>query len=107
MLPLSPSSSYTRSHKFILEEWNTYFSATSSDAASRVVGGWRGVLYGNLACIDPRQAWDFFSQSNFDNAWIDGGASRTWYLAFAAGRSCISLYRTTWEANMLVAIGRL
>ena len=87
MIPLSPSSSFTRPHKFILEEWNTYFNTTSPYPASRVVGGWRGILYGNLACIDPRKAWEFFSQPEFDNSWIDGGASRTWYLAFAAGGS--------------------
>lgn len=88
MLPLSPSSAFTRPHKFILEEWNTYFNTTSPWPASTIAGGWRGILYGNLACIDPKAAYRFFSQQNFDGSWLDGGASRTWYLAFSAGEFC-------------------
>ncbi|MCJ1274857.1 hypothetical protein MMC21_002655 [Puttea exsequens] len=84
MLPLSPSSAYTRPASFILEEWNTYFNHTSPYPASNIQGGWKGILYGNLACIDPRTAWQFFSQQGFYGSWLDGGASRTWYLAFAA-----------------------
>ena len=86
MLPLSPASAYTRSTTFINEEWHSYFSEASFNPASKVGGGWRGVLYGNLACIDPQAAWRFFSQEKFDMGWIDGGASRTWYLAYAAGK---------------------
>ena len=85
MLPLSPVSAYTRSPTFIDEEWAAYFSDASFVPARNVSGGWRGVLYGNLACISPRVAWNFFSQEKFDMSWIDGGASRTWYLAFSAG----------------------
>lgn len=81
MLPLLPSSILTRTAKFVAEEWNTYFSNGRVDS---IAGGWRGVLYGNLAIIDPRTAWHFFSQPNFDASWLDGGASLTWYLAFAA-----------------------
>lgn len=40
----------------------------------------------NLALIDPRTSFDFFARKEFDPAWLDGGASRTWYLAFAAGQ---------------------
>lgn len=83
MLPLNPSTALTRKPKFIAEEWEAYFNSTSAYPASSI-GGWRGVLYGNLACIDPQQSWDFFAQENFDGLWLDGGASRTWYLAFAA-----------------------
>ena len=39
---------------------------------------------GNIGCIDPQQSWDFFAQEDFNGVWLDGGASRTWYLAFAA-----------------------
>lgn len=88
MLPLSPSSAFTRPHKFILEEWNAYFNTTSPWPASTIAGGWRGILYGNLACIDPKAAYRFFSQQHFDGSWLDGGASRTWYLAFSAGEFC-------------------
>ncbi|OJJ75131.1 hypothetical protein ASPBRDRAFT_53082 [Aspergillus brasiliensis CBS 101740] len=86
MLPLLPSSPYVRSQNFVREEWNALFSANAADPASNVTGGWKGVLYANLALIDPASSWNFFAQSNFDYSWIDGGASRTWYLAFAAGQ---------------------
>lgn len=85
MLPLNPSTPLTRSARFIAEEWDAYFNDTSPyPASSAVAGGWRGVLYGNLACVDPRRAWDFFARGDFEGGWLDGGASRTWYLAFAA-----------------------
>lgn len=61
------------------------FAADSCTPAEKVEGGWKGVLYANLALIDPQAAWDFFAQRDFNYSWIDGGASRTWYLAFAAG----------------------
>jgi endo-1,3(4)-beta-glucanase len=82
MLPLLPSSTFIRTANFVTEEWNTYFSNGRVDS---IVGGWKGILYGNLATIDPRTAWDFFSQPKFDPSFLDGGASLTWYLAFAAG----------------------
>lgn len=85
MLPLLPSSSYTRSQKFVREEWDAMFASNASTPAEKVEGGWKGVLYANLALIDPAASWNYFAQPNFDYGTIDGGASRTWYLAFAAG----------------------
>ena len=82
MLPLLPHSTLTRTKEFVTQEWNTYFSNGRVDT---VEGGWRGILYANLALIDPTTAWNFFSQANFDMALLDGGASLTWYLAWAAG----------------------
>lgn len=83
MLPLLPSTTYTRSAEFVAEEWSQYFSSGRADQA---VGGWRGILYGNLATIDPTTAYNWFNQANFDSAsWLDGGASLTWYLAYSAG----------------------
>lgn len=82
MLPLLPSSALTRTRTFVQQEWDTYFSNGRADAAD---GGWRGVLYANLALSNPQAAWRFFSQDGFDVSWLDGGASRTWYLALAAG----------------------
>ncbi|KAF2000570.1 glycoside hydrolase family 81 protein [Amniculicola lignicola CBS 123094] len=84
MMPLNPSSAYTRPASFVLQEWNTYFSNGRVDT---VQGGWRGVLYGNLAMVDPQTAYQFFSNPDFDWKFLDGGASRTWYLAFAAAMS--------------------
>ncbi|KAL3470565.1 endo-1,3-beta-glucanase Engl1 [Aspergillus californicus] len=85
MLPLLPSSPFVRSQKFVREEWNAMFASNAAVPAEGVQGGWKGVLYSNLALIDPAASWRFFAQNNFDNSWLDGGASRTWYLAFAAG----------------------
>ncbi|KAL5052287.1 hypothetical protein BDW71DRAFT_213102 [Aspergillus fruticulosus] len=85
MLPLLPMSTYIRSQKFVREEWDAIFTSNAAAPAEKVTGGWKGVLYANLALIDPAASWRFFSQDNFDYSWIDGGASRTWYLAFAAG----------------------
>ena len=81
MIPLNPSSTLTRSRAFVQEEWNQYFS---NGRADKVPSGWRGILYANLAIVDPKSAYKFFAQDNFDNAWLDGGASRSWYLAWCA-----------------------
>lgn len=85
MLPLLPVSSYARSQKFVKEEWDAIFATNAASPAENVQGGWKGVLYANLALIDPVSAWNFFAQPNFDYSAIDGGATRTWYLALAAG----------------------
>ena len=81
MIPLNPSTSYTRPKTFVKEEWEAYFS---NGRADKVEGGWRGILYANLAQIDPEAAWKFFSNPKFDAKLLDPGASRTWYLAYSA-----------------------
>lgn len=85
MIPLLPSSGYTRSPAFVAQEWNAIFASNASTPANTVTGGWKGILYANYALVDPVGAFNFFAQPNFDYSWIDGGASRTWYLAYAAG----------------------
>lgn len=85
MVPLMPFSTLTRSQKFVSEEWNTYFADGQVAQAQNVQDGWRGILCANLAVIDPTAAFNFFSRKDFNPHWLDGGASRTWYLAFAAG----------------------
>lgn len=82
MLPNLPSTAYTRSRAFVAEEWKAFFDAGRVDQTE---GGWRGILYGNLALVDPKAAWKWFSAKNFDPKYLDGGASLTWYLALAAG----------------------
>ncbi|KAI1326721.1 glycoside hydrolase family 81 protein [Xylariaceae sp. FL0255] len=82
MLPLLPSSPLTRPSTFVSQEWSTYFDKGRAD---KVSGGWRGILYGNLGTVDPKSAWAFFSQKDFDPGWLDGGVSQTWYMAFSAG----------------------
>lgn len=81
MIPLNPSSTYTRPKSFVQEEWDAYFSNGRADTAQ---GGWKGILYANLALIDPVAAFEFFSDPGFDSSMLDGGASRTWYLAWCA-----------------------
>ncbi|KAF2687691.1 glycoside hydrolase family 81 protein [Lentithecium fluviatile CBS 122367] len=81
MIPINPSSPYTRPKKFVQEEWDTYFAQGRVDL---VQGGWRGILYSNLVLIDPQKAFDFFASPTFDAGLLDGGASRTWYLAYTA-----------------------
>ena len=82
MLPINPSSGYIRNKNFVTEEWSSFFSNGRVDT---VAGGWRGVLYSNLALIDPKTAFKFFSGVNFKPEFLDGGASLTWYLALSAG----------------------
>jgi endo-1,3(4)-beta-glucanase len=82
MIPLLPSSTLTRTQKFVAEEWGTWFDSGRSNA---VMGGWRGILYANLAIVDPVTSWEYFANPGFDVGTLDGGASRTWYLAWAAG----------------------
>lgn len=82
MLPLLPFSTYTRNKNFVQEEWNTFFSNSRVDQSE---GGWRGILYANLAIVDPKASYNWFKNANLNPNYIDGGASRTWYLAFAAG----------------------
>lgn len=94
MIPINPFSALTRTKNFVTEEWNTYFADGAADPASQVVGGWKGILYANLAITNPVASWKFFSQTNFDPSWLDGGASRTWYLAYAAGKCQPSSWTT-------------
>lgn len=83
MIPLLPCTPFVRREDFVKEEWDTYFS---HGRANEVQGGWKGLIMGNYATVDPRAAWEFFSAPGFEPDWIDGGASLTWYLAFAAGK---------------------
>lgn len=81
MLPIMPFSALTRTQQFVSEEWTTYFSNGRAEA---VAGGWNGVLHANLAIIDASTSYKFFSNSSFDMGLLDGGASLTWYLTYAA-----------------------
>lgn len=82
MLPLLPHTPLVRAPAFVAEEWRALFAGGRVDEAE---GGWKGILWGNYATIDPRGAFAFFSSPGFDAAWLDGGASLTWYLCYAAG----------------------
>ncbi|KAK4457840.1 hypothetical protein QBC42DRAFT_211796 [Cladorrhinum samala] len=81
MLPLLPYTPLIRKPDFVKEEWDMYFGNGRAEA---VTGGWKGILFGNYATIDPRGAYQFFSSPRFDPSWLDGGASLTWYLVYSA-----------------------
>ncbi|KAF2626083.1 glycoside hydrolase family 81 protein [Macroventuria anomochaeta] len=90
MVPLNPSSSFLRPRSFVKEEWDAVFSdgRALKDGPDGVEGGWRGILHANLALLDPKESFKFFRDGvggHWDDGWIDGGASRTWYLVWAAG----------------------
>lgn len=83
MIPLTPISTYIRSKKFVSEEWERHFR----NHVDSVNDGWRGIVMANRAITDPSEGWKFFAgeSKGWNNGWIDGGASRSWYLTFAAG----------------------
>ena len=97
MIPLNPSSAYTRPKDFVTEEWNTYFS---NGRADQVAGGWRGILYANLALIDPQTSYNYFASDSFDYGSLDGGASRTWYLAYSASMLNLGAARAEQDATL-------
>ncbi|KDQ59730.1 glycoside hydrolase family 81 protein [Jaapia argillacea MUCL 33604] len=88
MIPVSPISPYIRSCIFVKEEWDRFFSRGRVDQFD---DGWKGILYSNYAILDPKAAWGFFSRTDFKSQWLDGGATRTWYLVLAAGQYLIGL----------------
>ncbi|EPS36593.1 hypothetical protein H072_9865 [Dactylellina haptotyla CBS 200.50] len=81
MLPLTPVSPYVRSKQFCMEEWSRYFEGRTDTINS----GWKGVLWANAAIFAPNTAFNFIAGSSFQANWLDDGATRTWYLVFAAG----------------------
>jgi endo-1,3(4)-beta-glucanase len=99
MVPIAPPTAYLRPRTFVKEEWDAMFdngranvdgkklSTVSLSILLIPIGGWRGILYANLASIDARASYTFFRDGIngfWDERWIDGGASRTWYLVWAA-----------------------
>lgn len=81
MIPIHAPSGLSRSKTFIKQEWDTYFSNGRID---KINNAWKGIAYANYAIIEPAKAYAFFNSSSFQPAWIDGGASRTWYMAYSA-----------------------
>ena len=83
MIPMMPFSTVTRRRDFVQTEWDQFFAKN----ISAIESGWRGILMSNLALIDPDASYQFFSgkSGDYKDDMLDGGASRTWYLAYAAG----------------------
>jgi endo-1,3(4)-beta-glucanase len=82
MIPINPISAYIRQPTYVQEEWDTYFANRNP---YDIDNGWRGIVMADLAIIDPTTSWNFFNNATFDYTTLDGGASLTWYLAYAAG----------------------
>lgn len=78
-IPITSASSFVRHANFVQEEWNQKLAAIVAD----VQDGWKGIMFLNLALCDPRTAYDFFNSPSFTPAYLDGGQSLTWSLAYA------------------------
>lgn len=81
MIPLSPISAYIRTTRFVQEEWETILQ----NVVPGVKDGWKGILMANYGLINPAGAWDFFTSPGFQDAFLDPGTSKTWYLALIGG----------------------
>lgn len=99
MIPVHAPTALSRSKNFVKQEWDAYFNNSRVD---KFDNAWKSIIYANYATIEPKKAWDYFNSSNFKDTWIDGGASRTWYLAYAAGmlNHAISYQMFTFIANI-------
>lgn len=82
MIPILPPTPFIRDDKFVKEEWEAHFSKGRVDD---IRNAWKGIIYANYATVDPKKAWDFFTSRDFDPQWLDGGASMTWFMTYAAG----------------------
>jgi endo-1,3(4)-beta-glucanase len=83
MIPIMPFSTLIRRRDFVQTEWDQFFA----ENISSIQNGWAGILRANQALIDPEASYQFFSNNTgeYSDQLLDGGASRTWYLAYAAG----------------------
>lgn len=83
MIPILPPTPFVRVPDFVQEEWETYFSNGRID---EIGNAWKGIIYASYATVEPKKAWKFFSSKEFQPNWLDGGASLTWFMAYAAGK---------------------
>ncbi|KPM35539.1 putative endo-1,3(4)-beta-glucanase 2 [Neonectria ditissima] len=86
MIPVLAPTAYTRSTTFVTQEWNAYFSNGRIDD---IDNEWKSIIYANYATVNPKKAWDYFTSSSFKSTNIDGGASLTWYMTYAAALGSI------------------
>ena len=80
MIPLTPASVLVRPKDFVQQEWDSLLSPIIDSLDS----GWAGILRANQALFDAESSYDFFASDDFNSGYLDNGASRSWYLAFAA-----------------------
>ncbi|KAH7019239.1 endo-1,3(4)-beta-glucanase [Ilyonectria destructans] len=83
MIPVGAPSMYTRPKTFVQQEWDAYFSNGRID---KIDNAWKSIIYASYATVNPKTAWNYFNSSAFNTNNIDGGASQTWYMAYAAGK---------------------
>lgn len=84
MLPINPSSAYTRKATFVREEWDQYFAGNKS--GSLTGGGFVGHVYANLAIADvegAEESYAFMSRQMVNGSAVDG-MSLAWNLAYTA-----------------------
>lgn len=84
MLPINPSSAYTRKAAFVREEWEQYFAGNKS--GSLTGDGFVGHVYVNLAIADmegARESYEFMLQQTVNGSSVDG-QSLAWNLAYTA-----------------------
>ncbi|KAL6865850.1 endo-1,3-beta glucanase [Amphichorda felina] len=81
MIPILAPTPFVRVPAFVREEWEAFFGNGRID---HIQNGWKGIIYASYATVEPCKAWEFFSSRDFDSQWLDGGASLTWSMAYAA-----------------------
>ncbi|KAL2213280.1 glycoside hydrolase family 81 protein [Sarocladium strictum] len=81
MIPVHGPTGLVRNKNFIRQEWDSFFSNGRVD---RFDNPWKSIAYAQYALVNPQAAWSYFASGNFQERWVDGGASRSWYMAYAA-----------------------
>ena len=79
MIPINPMTPYIRKASAVLDEWNVYFKGKTGN----INDGWKGVLYAHYGVYDAVASFNFLKQSYWLPEWVDGGATRSWWVAFA------------------------
>ncbi|RDA93880.1 hypothetical protein CP533_4515 [Ophiocordyceps camponoti-saundersi (nom. inval.)] len=88
MIPILAPTAFVRRPRFVSEEWETYFSKGRIDS---VGSAWKSIVYASYATVDPAMAYKFFTSKDFQPQWLDGGASLTWFMAYAAAPASLAL----------------
>ncbi|EEB05993.1 endo-1,3-beta-glucanase Eng2 [Schizosaccharomyces japonicus yFS275] len=81
MIPILPISGYYRIPSYVNHEWNSKLASIINTFSN----GWKGILWANYAIYNPTAAYNEFTSSDFTDADLDDGATKTWYLTLAAG----------------------
>ncbi|ORY82705.1 endo-1,3(4)-beta-glucanase, partial [Protomyces lactucae-debilis] len=82
MLPLTPMSAFIRTPTFVAQEWDAVLKPITPQVEGT---GWSGILWANLAISNSTASFNYFANPTFNSNNLDGGASLTWYLTYAAG----------------------